>query len=325
MIPMRVLGKSNIPVSAIGMGCWAIGGPFRDTDGWIAYGEVDDGESIRAIHRALERGVNFFDTSDAYGCGRSERVLGAALKGRRDGVVIATKFGYVPDEEQRQIRGENATPAYIRQACEASLRRLQTDRIDLYQFHIHDYPLDRAAEVRDTLEDLVREGKIRWYGWSTVFPEAAEIFAQGEHCAAFQFGMNVFRQDPGMLEFCEAHGMAAILRGPLAMGILTGKVSAGTRFAENDMRHRWDLGSGVLALRLQQVEAVREILTRDGRSLAQGALGYLLARSPASLPIPGFKTVAQVEENAAALQAGPLTAGQLEEIAQALNAVNQPG
>ncbi len=123
----RTLGRSEIVVSAVGMGCWAIGGPFWRGDTPVGWGQVDDAESTRAIHRALDLGVTFFDTADVYGAGHSERVLGAALGGRRGEVVIATKFGNVFDEETRAITGADQSPAFIRQACEASLRRLGTD------------------------------------------------------------------------------------------------------------------------------------------------------------------------------------------------------
>ncbi len=313
----RTLGKSGIEVSALGIGCWAIGGPFHHDDNVVGYGQVDDAESIRAIHRALDMGVTFLDTSDAYGCGHSERIIGQALKGKRDQVVIATKFGYVPDEEKRVIYGENASPPYIRKACEASLRRLQTDHIDLYQFHIHDYGIDRTPSVRDTLEELVQEGKIRFYGWSTIDPERVRIFAEGEHFVAVQHGLNLLWESPGMLEVCEELELASINRGPLGMGFLTGKFASDTTFAENDMRHAWNFGEGRFAEFLKMVEALREVLTSDGRSLAQGALGWIWARSEITIPIPGFKTVKQIEENVGALHFGPLSdeqMGQIQEI-----------
>lgn len=316
----RMLGKSGVKVSAIGMGCWAIGGPFWH-EGWVGYGDVDDAESVRAIHAGLDMGVTFFDTSDAYGAGHSERILGKALSGRRSEVVIATKFGYVPDEENRRIVGENASPAYIRQACEASLQRLKTDYIDLYQFHIHDYDLNKASEVCDVLESLVENGKIRWYGWSTSSPDAVRVFSHGSHFVAAQFGMNLLRSDPGMLEICEEMGLAAILRGPLAMGILTGKFQSDSVFPGNDMRHRWgwNFSEGVLADYLKKVEALRSVLTQGGRTLAQGALGWVLARSSCTLPIPGFKTVKQVQENITALRLGPLNQEQMQAIECLLN------
>ena len=146
MTMMRMLGRSGIQVSAVGLGCWAIGGPFWSGDMPVGWGEVDDDESMRAIRRALDLGVNFLDTSDVYGTGRSERVIARALQGRRDQVVIATKFGNLFDETKRQMAGADASPAYIRRACEASLKRLNTDIIDLYQFHLNGYDADRAGE-----------------------------------------------------------------------------------------------------------------------------------------------------------------------------------
>ena len=219
----RTLGRSGIEVSALGMDCWAIGGPFwagTTPNGW---GEVDDEESIRAIHKALDLGVTLFDTANVYGAGHSERVLARAFSGRRSQVVIATKFNAVFDETTRQVTGSDTTPAGIRRACEASLHRLNTDYIDLYQFHDNGFPAEQAAPVRETLESLVSEGMIRTYGWSTDFPERAEVFAQGPHCSAVQLQLNVLDDNPAMLALCEKHNLAALNRGPLAMGLLTDK------------------------------------------------------------------------------------------------------
>ena len=313
----RTLGRSGIQVSAMGLGCWAIGGPFWH-DGWVGYGDVDDAESIRAIHRALDLGVTFFDTADAYGCGHSERVLGQALAGRRDQVVIATKFGYVPDEEKRQIIGTDASPQCIRQACEASLRRLNRDYIDLYQFHIDDYDLDKAVEVRETLEALVTDGKIRWYGWSldNKQVERIRLFAAGPHCTSIQHPLNIFIDDQPTLKLCEEFNLASINQGPLSRGVLTGKFNVDSTFAENDIRRRWgwDFREGRPAERLGQLKALREVLTQDGRTLAQAALGWIWAHSDRTIPIPGFKAVAQVEENAGAMRFGPLTTEQMKQI-----------
>lgn len=317
----RVLGRSGIQVSAVGLGCWAIGGPFWSGDTPVGWGEVDDEESIRAIHRALELGVNFLDTADVYGTGRSERVIARALAGRRHEVVIATKFGNLFDESARQITGADASPGYIRRACEASLKRLNTDVIDLYQFHINDYPADQAGEVRDTLETLVKEGKIRSYGWSTDFPERARVFVEGPNCAAIQVDMNVLTDNAAIIALCEQFNQAAINRGPLAMGLLTGKYAANSKLAQNDVRGehspawmRYFKDGKPNPEWLARLDAIREILTSGGRTLAQGALAWLWARSPQTLPIPGFRTVAQVEENAGAMRFGPLTADQMREI-----------
>ena len=185
----RQLGRSGIEVSAIGMGCWAIGGQWwyvGDGDEYEAcgWGQVDDAESIRAVHCALDLGVTLFDTADVYGCGHSEVILGRALAGRRDQAVIATKFGKQFDEEKKHFFGHKTSPDLIRSACEASLRRLNTDYIDLYQLHWLEYDMDKAPEVRDVLEELVAAGKIRAYGWSTDDPARARLFAEGQHCAA---------------------------------------------------------------------------------------------------------------------------------------------
>jgi aryl-alcohol dehydrogenase-like predicted oxidoreductase len=308
------LGRSGIPVSGLGMGCWAIGGPAWRDGRPIGWGDVDDKESVRAIHRALDLGVTLFDTANIYGAGHSERVLGQALAGRRQQVVIATKFGQLFVEETRQAIGPNASPAHIRSACDASLRRLDADYIDLYQFHLGDYDLERAPEVRETLEDLVAAGKIRAYGWSTDDPARARFFAEGAHCAAIQQRLNIFDGSAETLAVCETANLASLNRGPLAMGLLTGKFTAESTIPENDVRFGWSFREGAQAERLKKLDALREVLTEGGRTLAQAALGWLWARSGVTIPIPGFKTVAQVEENAGALRLGPLTAAQMQEI-----------
>lgn len=312
----RTLGRSGVPVSAIGLGCWAIGGPAWRAGNPIGWGEVDDAESIRAICRALDLGVTLFDTADIYGAGHSERVLGQALAGRRQHVVIATKFGNLFDESTRQATGHSASPEHIRRACEASLRRLHTDVIDLYQFHLGDYDPVAAIEVRDTLEGLVTAGKIRWYGWSTDDPARARVFAEGAHCTAIQQRLNVFEGNSETLAVCEQNQLASLNRGPLGMGLLTGKFTTDSQLPANDVRHAWSFREGQQAKRLAQLDRLREVMTADGRSLAQAALGWLWARSPQTIPIPGFRTVAQVEENCAALRLGPLSSEQMHEISR---------
>jgi len=321
MVYMRKLGRSGISVSALGMGCWAIGGPFWSGETPVGWGEVDDEESIRAIQRALELGATFFDTADVYGAGHSERVLARALAGKRQQVVIATKFGNLFDEKTKQMKGTSGDPGYIRKACEASLRRLDTDYIDLYQFHDNGFPAEKAAPVRQTLEELVEEGKIRAYGWSTDFPDRAEVFAKGENCTSIQLQLNVLDDNPEVVALCEKHNLAAINRGPLAMGLLTGKYKADTRTASNDVRGekspdwlQYFKNGKPNPVWLKKVDAVRQVLTSDGRTLAQGALAWLWGRSEQTIPIPGFRTVAQVEENCGALQFGPLTKSQIDEI-----------
>jgi len=317
----RKLGRSGIEVSALGMGCWAIGGPFWEKGTPHGWGEVDDNESLRAIQRALDLGVNFFDTANVYGAGHSERILGQAFAGKREDVIIATKFNALFDEATREVTGSSAAPADIRAACDDSLRRLNTDYIDLYQFHDNGYPADQAEPVRETLEELVQEGKIRAYGWSTDFPDRAEVFAQGEHCTSIQLELNVLDDNPAVIALCEKYDLAAINRGPLAMGLLTGKYNPNTQPSADDVRGekspewmKYFKDGAPSPEYFKKVEAVREILTSDGRSLPQGALAWLWARSEQTLPIPGFRTVKQVEENCAAMQFGPLSEEQMQEI-----------
>jgi aryl-alcohol dehydrogenase-like predicted oxidoreductase len=281
---------------------------------------VDDEDSVQAILRALELGVTFFDTSDVYGAGHSERILGRALAGRRDEVVIATKFGNTFDESSREITGSDASPNGIRRACEASLRRLGTDRIDLYQFHLSDYDPVAASEVRDVLEELVAEGLIGAYAWSTDDPERAAVFARGRHCAAVQHQLNVLEDAPAMLELCENEALASINRSPLAMGLLTGKFTASSRVPADDIRGeapqwlKYFRDGRPAGEWLEKIAAVREILTASGRTPAAGALAWILGRSERTVPIPGFRRVAQVEQNCAALVQPPLTQAELHEV-----------
>lgn len=309
MVMFRTLGRSGIEVSALGLGCWAIGGPFEDQGGWMGYGTVDDAESRRALHRAIDLGVTFFDTSDVYGCGHSERLLGQVLREHRHQMVITAKFGYTFDETRRCVTGKDGSPTYIQHACDASLRRLGRDYIDVYQFHLHDYDLVRAAEVRDTLESLVAQGKIRFYAWATEDPDRIRLFAAGDHCTASPQLLNLVDANQQTLDLCDEFDLACIARRPLGMGLLTGKYDAGSSFAENDMRRRfgWNLKDGKQAQILNKINHLQDTLTRGGRTLTQGALAWIWARHPRAIPIPGFKTVAQVEENLKALDFGPLS------------------
>ena len=318
---IRELGRSGIDISALGLGCWAIGGPAWRENTPVGWGDVDDTESVRSLEAALDAGITFFDTADAYGAGHSERVVGETFSGKRDKVVIATKFSNLFDEDTKQLVGSDSSPEYIRKACDASLARLKTDYIDLYQFHNGAYDLEQAVEVRETLEELVRTGKIRFYGWSTDDPERAELFAEGEHCVSVQHQMNVLNDNAEMVELCNKLDLASINRGPLAMGLLTGKYRSGSVLPDNDVRGpnspEWmkyfSDGSPDLEF-LDMLGKIREILTSDGRTLVQGALAWLWGRTGQTIPIPGFKTVAQVIENAGAMERGPLTAAQITEI-----------
>ncbi len=320
----RRLGRSNLEVSPLGMGCWAIGGVWKFLDIQAGWGEVDDNESIRAIHRAFDLGINFFDTAATYGTGHSETIVGRALADRRDKVVIATKFGFDVNVDGKHVTRYDTQQMVIdrlRGDTEASLKRLNMDRIDLYQLHVWDYPLDYAPALRDALEDLVREGKIRYYGWSTDSVEGARIFAEGEHCVAVQHDLNVVRDAPEMLALCEQKNLASVNRTPLARGALTGKYTKDTVFAANDVRTDPWAVENILKPAFEQLESLRDVLTSGGRTLSQGALAWIWARSPVTIPIPGMRNEAQVNDNAGAMQFGALSAEEMRQIDEILGRV----
>jgi aryl-alcohol dehydrogenase-like predicted oxidoreductase len=302
------------------MGCWAIGGPWtwaqpgRDPypAGW---GNTDDEESVRAVHAALDLGVDFFDTAANYGAGHSEVILGRALKGRRDGVVIATKFGHIVNEQEKTVYGDpNQIIGNVRTDVENSLRRLQTDFIDIYQLHEGDYDPKLAVELQTILEELVEAGKIRWYGWSTDLVDRARVFAPGAHCTSIQFRLNAIYDHPEMRNLCAEFDLAGINKDPLNKGILTGKFNSASTFPENDIRSMANFSEPRMVERLRIVDELRDILTSNGRTMAQGALAYIWGLDERMVPIPGFKSVEQVQDNAGALQFGPLTELQVKEI-----------
>ena len=317
----KTIGKDGISVSPMGLGCWAIGGLFTlfgQPDGW---GAVDDAESIRAIRRALELGVNFFDTADAYGTGHSEEVLGKALKGMRQSAVIATKGGFVHDREKREIYGEDTSPGYIRRALEASLRRLDTEYIDLYQIHNGTIPQEQIEPLFHELDKLKSEGKLRTYGWSTYGKANVETFANVTAGSVIQTKANVFSYDEAMHDAINQHEFACLCNTPLGMGFLSGKFTAETRFGADDVRgsafdwtEYFEDGRPRRAF-LQKIGSIRDVLQSGGRTPAQGALAWLWAKSGVNIPIPGFKTVKQVEENAGAMAFGPLEDTQMRDIA----------
>ena len=215
------------------------------------------------------------------------------------------------------------TPAYIHEACEASLRRLGTDYMDLYQLHAGVEDAAGAEGVIEVLEGLVAEGKICAYGASVDDPTLARAFAEGPRCIAIQHQLNVFGTNEETLRICEERGLASINRSPLAMGLLTGKYVPGKNVPPSDDVRRdtphWDyFDDEAMGTWTQKLEAIRQALTESGRTLAQGALSWIWAKSAATIPIPGLRTVAQVEENAGAMRFGSLSAQALSAIDDAL-------
>lgn len=336
----RILGRSGIEVSAVGMGCWAIGGPWKMMGTDAGWGVVDDAESTRAIHAAIEHGANFFDTAANYGAGHSERILGAALAGRpRDSFVVATKGGYAVDEAGKRVDPYGPSEAasdpapHFRENLERSLLRLGLDYVDIYLLHVWELSIERALEVREVFESLVEEGKVRTYGWSTDRLDAIEAFSTGSAarstgsadgsatggCGVLEQQLNVFDGSHELLALSRKLNLGSIIRAPLGMGVLTGRITPETRFAEGDVRRDVEWFAGIKNGQanpewLRSLAAIREILTSNGRTLAQGALAWIWAASPNTVPIPGFRTVAQVEENARAMEFGPLTPDQMLEI-----------
>jgi len=197
---------------------------------------------------------------------------------------------------------------------ENSLRRLQTDFIDIYQLHEGGYDPKLALELQSVLEELVSAGEIRWYGWSTDIVESARTFASGAHCTSIQFRLNAIYDNPEMRKVCADFDLAGINKDPLNKGILTGKFNSASTFPANDIRSQEDFSDPEVVKRLKIVDEIRNILTSSGRTMAQGALAYIWALDERMVPIPGFKSVKQVRENAAAMEFGPLTKAQVKEI-----------
>jgi aryl-alcohol dehydrogenase-like predicted oxidoreductase len=317
----RQLGPDR-QTSALGIGTWAIGGPFTSDGRPAGWGAVDDDESIRMIHAAVAAGVRLFDTADVYGTGHSERVLGRALAqlpaGVRDEVVVATKFGNVFDEATRTAGGQDVGPAAVRRACENSLRRLGVEAIDLYQLHGGVATAAEAAPVIEVLEQLADEGLIRSFGTSVDAPEVVAAFAASSYGQAVQTQANVFGYHPAVLEIARGNDLAVLARSPLAMGLLTGKYDLTNRPPADDVRRDtpwWTyFDDDAMATWLQRLDAVRDLLTTDGRTLAQGCIAYLWALDPTIIPLPGARTVPQAEDNAAALATGPLPESTTKEI-----------
>ncbi|WP_394614191.1 aldo/keto reductase [Lentzea sp. JNUCC 0626] len=308
----------TVELGKLGFGTWAMGGPMTFQGQPVGWGPADDEESLKALRRAHDLGVRLIDTADVYGCGHSETLVGQAFAGVRDEVVIATKWGDEFDPAKRELTGYNGTVEYLRRAVEGSLRRLGTDYVDLYQLHLGDLGFDEAAVLRDECEALVAAGKIRAYGWSTDDPERARFFCEGEHGIAAQADVNVLFDNPEMY----AGEYAVLCRRPLAMGLL-----ARDEFAElpaDDVRASdpaWLLffeNGRPTPHYFKAREAVRDVLTSGGRTLVQGALAWFWARSPRLVPIPGVRTVAQVEENAGALAFGALSEEELAQVESVL-------
>lgn len=290
----RKLGRDGPEVSALALGCMGMS---------EFYGAGDDVESIATIHRALDLGLNFLDTADMYGNGENEELIGRAIRGNREKYFVATKFGIVRNVHDPKKRGYNGKPAYVREACEASLQRLGIDSIDLYYQHRVD-PATPIEETVDAMAGLVTAGKVRYLGLSECSVETLERALKVAPIAAVQWEYSLFTRDAeqGVLESCRRHGIGFVAYAPLGRGFLTGAVTSQEQFAANDYRKiapRFMGGNFEKNLRL--VEKVKKIAGRKGTTPSCVALAWLLAQRGAVLPLFGTKRRTYLEENVQAL------------------------
>jgi len=286
----RTLGRTGLRVSDVGFGAMTIGGEV--------FGATDDNESLKALHHALDLGMNFIDTADAYGRGHSEELIAQVLKTRRKEVVLATKGG-----NQYMVRQglRNFEPEYISGALEQSLQRLQIDAIDLYQLHNPSAEVMQRGEIFELLDRFKREGKIRFYGVSLETVADGIVALQTGKPDTLQVVYNILHQDPEaeLFPLAQAHNIGIIPRVPLERGVLSGRFTNPSDFARDDFRGRM-FSEKSLAPLTSALEKLGFLVSGDVPNLAQAALRFVLSHPAVSSVIPGIRTPSQVDANAAA-------------------------